>query len=40
VVGGNGRELKSAVKLGSMTTTPVGDDLLIEADVVREGRGA
>jgi diaminohydroxyphosphoribosylaminopyrimidine deaminase/5-amino-6-(5-phosphoribosylamino)uracil reductase len=40
VVGGGGRELKSAVKLGSMTATPVGDDLLIEADVVREGRGA
>ena len=38
VVGGGGRELKSAVKLGSMTTTSVGDDLLIEADVVREGR--
>jgi len=40
VVGGGGRDLKSAVKLGSMTTTSVGDDLLIEADVVREGRGA
>jgi diaminohydroxyphosphoribosylaminopyrimidine deaminase/5-amino-6-(5-phosphoribosylamino)uracil reductase len=40
VVGGSGRELKSAVKLGRMTTTPVGDDLLIEADVVRDGRGA
>ena len=34
------RELKSAVKLGSLTATPVGDDLLIEADVVREGREA
>ena len=40
VVGGGGRELKSAVKLGSLTVTPVGDDLLIEADVVREGREA
>ncbi len=40
VVGGGGRELKSAVKLGSLTATPVGDDLLIEADVVREGREA
>jgi diaminohydroxyphosphoribosylaminopyrimidine deaminase / 5-amino-6-(5-phosphoribosylamino)uracil reductase len=39
MVGGGGRELKSAIKLGSMTTTSVGDDLLIEADVVREGRG-
>jgi diaminohydroxyphosphoribosylaminopyrimidine deaminase/5-amino-6-(5-phosphoribosylamino)uracil reductase len=40
VVGGSGRELKSAIKLGSMTTTPVGDDLLIEADVLRDGRSA
>jgi len=39
VVGGGGRELKSAVKLGRMVTTPMGDDLLIEADVVHEGRG-
>jgi len=39
MVGGGGRELKSAIKLGSMITTSVGDDLLIEADVVREGRG-
>src|SRR5204863_9584509 len=40
VVGGGRRELKSAVELGSLTATPVGDDLLIEADVVREGREA
>src|SRR5437879_3829942 len=39
VGGGGGRERKSAVKPGSLTCTPVGDDLLIEADVVREGRG-
>ena len=40
VVGGSGRELKSAVRLGSFTVTPLGDDLLVEADVVREPRSA
>jgi len=40
VVGGAGRELKSAVRLGSFEVTPAGDDLLIEADVIREPRGA
>jgi diaminohydroxyphosphoribosylaminopyrimidine deaminase/5-amino-6-(5-phosphoribosylamino)uracil reductase len=35
VVGGVGRELKSAIRLGAMTVRPVGDDLLIEADVER-----
>jgi diaminohydroxyphosphoribosylaminopyrimidine deaminase/5-amino-6-(5-phosphoribosylamino)uracil reductase len=35
VIGGDGRELKSAVRLGPTTVTPVGDDLLLEADVVR-----
>jgi diaminohydroxyphosphoribosylaminopyrimidine deaminase/5-amino-6-(5-phosphoribosylamino)uracil reductase len=36
VVGGLGRELKSAIRLGSITARPVGDDLLIEADVLRD----
>jgi diaminohydroxyphosphoribosylaminopyrimidine deaminase/5-amino-6-(5-phosphoribosylamino)uracil reductase len=36
VVGGAGRELKAAIRLGPMSARPVGDDLLIEADVVRE----
>jgi diaminohydroxyphosphoribosylaminopyrimidine deaminase/5-amino-6-(5-phosphoribosylamino)uracil reductase len=35
VVGGPGRELKSAIRLGPMTARAVGDDLLIEADVLR-----
>ena len=35
VVGGAGRELKSAVRLGAMTARPVGDDVLLEADVLR-----
>jgi diaminohydroxyphosphoribosylaminopyrimidine deaminase/5-amino-6-(5-phosphoribosylamino)uracil reductase len=39
-VGGAGRELKSAVRLGAVTVTPLGDDLLIEADVRRETRDA
>jgi diaminohydroxyphosphoribosylaminopyrimidine deaminase/5-amino-6-(5-phosphoribosylamino)uracil reductase len=38
VVGGVGRELKSAVRLGPMSARLVGTDLLIEADVVRESR--
>ena len=40
VVGGAGRELKSAVRLGEFTVTMLGDDLLIEAEVIRESRGA
>ena len=40
VVGGPGRELKSAVRLGPMTARAVGDDLLIEADVVRDADGS
>lgn len=36
VVGGAGRELKSAVRLGPMTTRLVGSDLLIEADIARD----
>lgn len=38
VVGGPGRELKSAVRLGAMSARLVGADLLIEADVAREPR--
>jgi diaminohydroxyphosphoribosylaminopyrimidine deaminase/5-amino-6-(5-phosphoribosylamino)uracil reductase len=36
VVGGAGRELKSAVRLGAMSVRHVGADLLVEADIVRE----
>jgi len=39
VVGGAGRELKSAVRLGGFAVTTLGDDLLIEADVIREPKG-
>jgi diaminohydroxyphosphoribosylaminopyrimidine deaminase / 5-amino-6-(5-phosphoribosylamino)uracil reductase len=35
VVGGAGRELKSAVRLGALSVTTLADDLLVEADVVR-----
>ena len=35
VVGGVGRELKSAVRLGGFAVTGLGDDLLIEAEVLR-----
>jgi diaminohydroxyphosphoribosylaminopyrimidine deaminase/5-amino-6-(5-phosphoribosylamino)uracil reductase len=35
VVGGAGRELKSAVRLGPLAVSAVGDDLLVEADVAR-----
>ena len=38
VVGGAGRDLKCAVRLGPMSARAVGGDLLIEADVVREPR--
>ena len=38
VVGGAGRELKSAIRLGPMQTRLVGSDLLIEADIAREAR--
>ncbi len=34
VVGGPGRELKAAIRLGPMSTRLIGDDLLLEADVV------
>jgi len=33
VVGGAGRELKSALRLGQVAVTALGDDLLLEADV-------
>ncbi len=36
LVGGAGRALKDAVRLGEFTVTRVGEDLLVEADVVRE----
>jgi diaminohydroxyphosphoribosylaminopyrimidine deaminase/5-amino-6-(5-phosphoribosylamino)uracil reductase len=35
VVGGAGRELKSALRLGPLQVSPLGDDLLLEADVLR-----
>jgi diaminohydroxyphosphoribosylaminopyrimidine deaminase/5-amino-6-(5-phosphoribosylamino)uracil reductase len=35
IVGGAGRELKSAVRLAAPRITALGDDLLLEADVVR-----
>ncbi|MCL6640108.1 MAG: bifunctional diaminohydroxyphosphoribosylaminopyrimidine deaminase/5-amino-6-(5-phosphoribosylamino)uracil reductase RibD, partial [Candidatus Rokubacteria bacterium] len=35
VVGGRGRRLDEAVRLAALSVRPVGDDLLIEADVVR-----
>jgi hypothetical protein len=34
-VGGAGRVLKSAVRLGPLAVSAVGDDLLVEADVAR-----
>lgn len=36
IVGGAGRDLKAALRLGRLTVTPVGDDVLIEADVLRD----
>ena len=36
LVGGGGRDLKEAVRLGPLSVTRLGDDLLIEADVRRE----
>jgi diaminohydroxyphosphoribosylaminopyrimidine deaminase/5-amino-6-(5-phosphoribosylamino)uracil reductase len=35
VVGGAGRELKSALRLTAPRLTPLGDDVVLEADVVR-----
>jgi diaminohydroxyphosphoribosylaminopyrimidine deaminase/5-amino-6-(5-phosphoribosylamino)uracil reductase len=37
-VGGAGRELKRAVRLGAFEVTPLGDDILLEADVLRDAR--
>jgi diaminohydroxyphosphoribosylaminopyrimidine deaminase / 5-amino-6-(5-phosphoribosylamino)uracil reductase len=39
VVGGAGRELKSAVRLGGFAVSALGDDLLIEAEVLRTVAG-
>ena len=39
VVGGAGRELKSAVRLGGFAVSTLGDDLLIEAEVLRAVAG-
>jgi hypothetical protein len=36
IVGGAGRDLKAALRLAPLTATSVGDDLLIEADVLRD----
>jgi diaminohydroxyphosphoribosylaminopyrimidine deaminase/5-amino-6-(5-phosphoribosylamino)uracil reductase len=36
IVGGAGRDLKTALRLGPLSTTALGDDLLIEADVMRD----
>jgi diaminohydroxyphosphoribosylaminopyrimidine deaminase/5-amino-6-(5-phosphoribosylamino)uracil reductase len=36
LVAGAGRPLKDAIRLGPLAVRPVGEDLLIEADVVRE----
>jgi diaminohydroxyphosphoribosylaminopyrimidine deaminase / 5-amino-6-(5-phosphoribosylamino)uracil reductase len=36
MVQGRGLDLKSAVRLGPLSTTPLGDDLLVEADVRRD----
>ncbi len=36
IVGGAGRDLKAALRLDVLAVTPVGDDLLIEADVLRD----
>ena len=40
VVGGVGRELKNAVRLGGFSVSALGDDLLIEADVLRAVPGS
>jgi diaminohydroxyphosphoribosylaminopyrimidine deaminase/5-amino-6-(5-phosphoribosylamino)uracil reductase len=40
VVGGEGRELKSALRLERPVVTAFGDDLLIESDVAPRGAGA
>jgi diaminohydroxyphosphoribosylaminopyrimidine deaminase/5-amino-6-(5-phosphoribosylamino)uracil reductase len=40
VVGGLGRELKNALRLGGFAVSPLGDDLLIEAEVLRAAPGS
>ncbi len=37
LLGGSGRELKAAVRLETLEVQRLGDDLLVEGDVVREG---
>jgi diaminohydroxyphosphoribosylaminopyrimidine deaminase/5-amino-6-(5-phosphoribosylamino)uracil reductase len=37
LVGGTGRRLKDALRLGAFEVTPLGPDVLLEADVVRSG---
>jgi diaminohydroxyphosphoribosylaminopyrimidine deaminase/5-amino-6-(5-phosphoribosylamino)uracil reductase len=37
VAGGAGRELKGALRLGPLAVSTLGDDLLLEADVLRAG---
>jgi diaminohydroxyphosphoribosylaminopyrimidine deaminase/5-amino-6-(5-phosphoribosylamino)uracil reductase len=39
VVGGVGRDLKNAVRLGGFSVSALGDDLLIEAEVLRAAAG-
>ncbi len=39
-VDGEGRELKNAVRLGPLAVTGLGDDVLVEADVLRDERDA
>jgi diaminohydroxyphosphoribosylaminopyrimidine deaminase/5-amino-6-(5-phosphoribosylamino)uracil reductase len=34
-LGGRGRALKDSIALGDVTTRRLGDDLLVEADVLR-----
>jgi len=36
VVGGAGRDLKAALRLAPLTVSPVGEDVLIEAEVLRD----
>lgn len=38
LLGGTGRELKAAARLEALEVRRVGEDLLVEGDVVREGR--
>ena len=40
MIGGEGRELKSALRLGRPEVSVFGDDLLIEGDVISRAAGA